>query len=598
MLQNLKKISLLLNKKLKFSLWILFISNIIAVAIEFISLSMLGVFILILNDPNSFSNELNIKFIQEIVDNFAYNRLILTTALLLFLLILIKNSYSLFNTYLENKIKINIVKFNFEKLYLNFLNSDYLYINKKNPSELLNKFNQVIPKAVETIFFCFFLFREILISFYILILLIYTSSEGAILSLAFFILAIFLFTFLYKKKISEYGKKQIIFEQRVFQSILETFNNFKIIKLINKNIFFTQRVIFNIQNILKFQMFHVILGKIPRAIFESLVFLLILILFFYLYIYDINFESLLPFIVILFVGFLRLLPSFSNITALYNSVRFFRFQVYELLNEFENIEKIKFEKNLCTNKKIFKETIEELSLQNISFRYTKNKKFELKNINLHFEKGKIYSIIGRSGSGKSTIIDIISGLIKPDEGNIKINKNDKTENLNWYNLISYVPQNIYLSDQSIVNNITIGEADDDIDLNRFWNSVKAAELEEFINQQEKKEKQLVGDAGRQISGGQKQRIGLARAFYKENQILILDEATNAIDIINEKKILENLKLLKKDKIIIIVAHDQKLITYSDKIIVVNNGQILKILDNKDFDINEFENYFEKDEKSQ
>ena len=152
--------------------------------------------------------------------------------------------------------------------------------------------------------------------------------------------------------------------------------------------------------------------------------------------------------------------------------------------------------------------------------------------------------------------------------------------------------------QRIVNNITIGEADDDIDLNRFWNSVKAAELEEFINQQEKKEKQLVGDAGRQISGGQKQRIGLARAFYKENQILILDEATNAIDIINEKKILENLKLLKKDKIIIIVAHDQKLITYSDKIIVVNNGQILKILDNKDFDINEFENYFDKDEKSE
>ena len=277
--------------------------------------------------------------------------------------------------------------------------------------------------------------REILISLYILVLLIYTSSEGVIFPLAFFILAIILFTFLFKKKISEYGKNLIKFEQRVFQNILETFNNFKIIKLINKNKFFTQGAIFNIQNILKFKMFHVILNKIPRAVFESLVFLLILILFFYLYIYDIKFESLLPFIVVLFVGFLRLLPSFSNITALYNSVRFFRFQVLELLNEFESIEKNKFEKNLDKNKKSFKGLIDNFYLQNVSFRYPESKIFELKNINLQLEKGKIYSIIGRSGSGKSTIIDIISGLIKPDTGKIKINNEDKTETINWSNLI-------------------------------------------------------------------------------------------------------------------------------------------------------------------
>ena len=156
MLENLKKIGLLLNKKLKLSLWILLLVNIVGVVVEFISLSILGFFILILNDPKSFSGELNIKFIQQIIDNFIYNELILITALILFLLILTKNFYNLFITYAENKVKIDIIKFNFEKLYLNFLNSDYLYINKKNPSELLNKFNQVIPKAVETIFFCFF----------------------------------------------------------------------------------------------------------------------------------------------------------------------------------------------------------------------------------------------------------------------------------------------------------------------------------------------------------------------------------------------------------------------------------------------------------
>ena len=594
MLENLKKIRLLLNKNLKFNLWKLFFINVLGVAIEFFSLGLLGIFILIINNPNSFSNQLQISFLQNLINKFQYNQIILYIASSLFILILIKNIYSLYIVYVENKIKIEIIKFNFAKLYVNFLNSDYLYINKKNPSELINKFNQVIPKAVETIFFCFFLLRETLITIYILILLIYTSSEGVILPLIFFIFGIVLFTLLFKKKISNYGKNLITFEQKIFQNILETFNNFKIIKLINKNKFFTEGAILNIQNIFKIKMFKTLLDKMPRAVFESLVFLFILILFFYFYVNKINFENLLPFIVVLFVGFLRLLPSFSNVTSLYNSVRFFRFQVFELLTEFENLERNQKNRNFEDGIKNFKEDIEKFELKNINFKYSSNKDFKLKNINIELQKGNIYSIIGKSGSGKSTIIDIISGLIKPDDGQIFINNKENKNHLNWSNSVSYVPQSIYLSDQSIINNITIGETESEVDKNKFWNSIKLANLNDFIEEQKKKENELVGDAGRQISGGQKQRIGLARAFYRDSEILILDEATNAIDVIIEKKIFENLKIFKKNKIILIVAHDPKLIYYSDKVIAVNDGEILKILDTKNFKINDFENYFEKD----
>ena len=594
MLENLKKIRLLLNKNLKFNLWKLFFINVLGVAIEFFSLGLLGIFILIINNPNSFSNQLQISFLQNLINKFQYNQIILYIVSSLFILILIKNIYSLYIVYVENKIKIEIIKFNFAKLYVNFLNSDYLYINKKNPSELINKFNQVIPKAVETIFFCFFLLRETLITIYILILLIYTSSEGVILPLIFFIFGIVLFTLLFKKKISNYGKNLITFEQKIFQNILETFNNFKIIKLINKNKFFAEGAILNIQNIFKIKMFKTLLDKMPRAVFESLVFLFILILFFYFYVNKINFENLLPFIVVLFVGFLRLLPSFSNVTSLYNSVRFFRFQVFELLTEFENLERNQKNRNFEDGIKNFKEDIEKFELKNINFKYSSNKDFKLKNINIELQKGNIYSIIGKSGSGKSTIIDIISGLIKPDDGQIFINNKENKNHLNWSNSVSYVPQSIYLSDQSIINNITIGETESEVDKNKFWNSIKLANLNDFIEEQKKKENELVGDAGRQISGGQKQRIGLARAFYRDSEILILDEATNAIDVIIEKKIFENLKIFKKNKIILIVAHDPKLIYYSDKVIAVNDGEILKILDTKNFKINDFENYFEKD----
>ena len=594
MLENLKKIRLLLNKNLKFNLWKLFFINVLGVAIEFFSLGLLGIFILIINNPNSFSNQLQISFLQNLINKFQYNQIILYIVSSLFILILIKNIYSLYIVYVENKIKIEIIKFNFAKLYVNFLNSDYLYINKKNPSELINKFNQVIPKAVETIFFCFFLLRETLITIYILILLIYTSSEGVILPLIFFIFGIVLFTLLFKKKISNYGKNLITFEQKIFQNILETFNNFKIIKLINKNKFFAEGAILNIQNIFKIKMFKTLLDKMPRAVFESLVFLFILILFFYFYVNNINFENLLPFIVVLFVGFLRLLPSFSNVTSLYNSVRFFRFQVFELLTEFENLERNQKNRNFEDGIKNFKEDIEKFELKNINFKYSSNKDFKLKNINIELQKGNIYSIIGKSGSGKSTIIDIISGLIKPDDGQIFINNKENKNHLNWSNSVSYVPQSIYLSDQSIINNITIGETESEVDKNKFWNSIKLANLNDFIEEQKKKENELVGDAGRQISGGQKQRIGLARAFYRDSEILILDEATNAIDVIIEKKIFENLKIFKKNKIILIVAHDPKLIYYSDKVIAVNDGEILKILDTKNFKINDFENYFEKD----
>ena len=189
----------------------------------------------------------------------------------------------------------------------------------------------------------------------------------------------------------------------------------------------------------------------------------------------------------------------------------------------------------------------------------------MNDISYEFNSGKIYGIKGVSGSGKTTLLNLILGLLSTNKGEILINKKKFYGNMCLpNNLFSYVPQEIYLLDNSIAENIAIGIDKKDIDYNLIKEIIKNLELEEFIGKLPEGLNTSVGDKGVKISGGQKQRIGLARALYCKPKIIILDEATNAMDSNLEKKILENLHNIKKDKIIILVAHNDEILKKFDK----------------------------------
>ena len=239
----------------------------------------------------------------------------------------------------------------------------------------------------------------------------------------------------------------------------------------------------------------------------------------------------------------------------------------------------KIQKDINGSKKItkFEKFIE---LKNVSFKYENNKSYILKDINIKIEKNSKIAIIGKSGSGKTTIVDILIGLLEPTEGSLLIDNEKVSELVSWKKRIGYIPQNFYLFDESIKKNVAFGINEENIDENKVIKALEFAQLKGFVDTLEKGIETKVGNQGVKLSGGQKQRIIIARAVYNNPDVLILDEATSAIDEDVEKDFINNLLKIGKNKTIIIISHINSTIENCDKVLKVVDGKITNIYENK------------------
>jgi ABC-type bacteriocin/lantibiotic exporter with double-glycine peptidase domain len=257
--------------------------------------------------------------------------------------------------------------------------------------------------------------------------------------------------------------------------------------------------------------------------------------------------------------------SISNIT-------FFKSSLDNIITELSNLKKYKLNKNnveMNLKDKIF--------LKNICFKYPNLNKNILNYIDVTFPAKSITGLVGPTGSGKTTIIDIVLGLLEPQKGSIIIDTEiiNKNNLHTWQKLIGYVPQNINLIDDSVISNIAFGEgSNEDIDIERVIKVSKIVQLHNFIlNNLPNQYQTKVGERGVKLSGGQRQRIGIARALYHSPKVLVLDEATSALDDETEKEIMDTIKSLSKNLTIIMVAHRRNTIKYCDLIYKINKGQV-------------------------
>ena len=218
----------------------------------------------------------------------------------------------------------------------------------------------------------------------------------------------------------------------------------------------------------------------------------------------------------------------------------------------------------------------EINLTDLSFSYPIRKEFSLSKISMTVKKGDFVGIIGETGSGKSTLVNLLIGLLKPFEGRVEVDELDINSNLpEWYKKIGYIPQSVYLIDDTIRKNIALGLKEDDIDDNLIKKAVEKASLSDFLNQLSNGLETIVGEKGIRLSGGQQQRIGIARALYRDPEILILDEATSSLDQTTENKIMESIQFLKRTKTLIVVTHRLSTVKNCDKIFFIDKGKIIK-----------------------
>jgi len=357
------------------------------------------------------------------------------------------------------------------------------------------------------------------------------------------------------------------------QHMTQSFNTIKEIKVFGKEKFINNLFSKHINIFEKSIIINSILSTIPRIIIETFVTLGIIgIVFFYISTGK-SFTDLIPLLSLLAVSSVRLIPSFSTVSKCLSGMKNLLPSLQLITREIitHNIN-YQIKKEPTINKNFGK-----IEFKNVSFAYDGADQNSLSDLNFEINSGDKIGIIGKSGSGKSTLINLLIGLIENAKGQILIDKlNIKKIPKSWLSQISYVPQDIYLLDDSIKNNIAFGEDENLIKVDKLKNVINISQLDEVVSKLNEKEDTYVGDKGVRFSGGQKQRIGIARSLYFNRNLLILDEATNSIDPDNEKKIISNIIDLYPKKTIICISHNHETIKNFDKVIYLQEGKVSEI----------------------
>jgi len=565
MIKFIKILSLLTKKeKLKsFKLFIFMVMN------NFAELLSLGVLITIVysilggikNSVKIFGKELSIQGFDD--ENFLFALLILSAVFI------VKNLISYqFLRYQFNFLK-KIKKRISHDLYKKYLSNNYLFFINKNSSELLRNI-RIATDYNSTLYSLFTYFAEVLMIFVLVVTLFFIDPLMTVISLVFFgMLSVFIH-YILKKKIHQLGLIKEQLEISINKSSLQTLQSIKEIKLYESSDFFIKLFDKTIGDHSKIEKMINVFQQTPKLVFEvSLILILSLLLFFMNY-FDYSKEGYLLIITSLSVISLRLIPSLTRIVASLQRLKYFQPSIDILSSQFNNDFTQKVEKTSFNLGKF-----ESLEIKNLNFKYgEKNNNVYTKDLNLKINRGEIVGLFGKSGSGKSTLLHLITGLIKPTKGEIFVNAkkiNDLT--YEWLNKISYVPQSVYLFDDSVIKNIFFDDIN--FDKSKFEKSLEISNLDKLIETFPNKEKTQVGENSIKISGGQKQMIGIARAIYRDPEILILDEATSSIDLLNSEEILKNIKKLKeeKDVTVIIISHDMKVMDFCDKVFFVKDNEV-------------------------
>lgn len=471
--------------------------------------------------------------------------------------------------YKENTIKIISISFS-DYFFIKYFNKDWNYISQKSTSFFIkNIINEVdIYSKYLTSKLTF------IAEFFILLLivgsLIFLQPKITVAAVLFFSVLFIIGTFIIKRKIKNLGRIREKSQKKILQTIIETINNYPLIKIFNQKKFFFD-TFSNDQRYFKDTLFKTnFLQILPRQVFEYFILTsLILYLAFYNYFFDGFKSEVVDTIIVFSIAAYRLIPSISRISQSLQTMVFTKISkkiLYDLIEEEEkDYQNIKIENNL---KKESITNIKNITINNLNFSY-KTESNELKilnNLNFEIIKGNLFGIIGPSGIGKSTLLKILMGFLNYKEGTILIN-NTNFKNINikeWFNKISYVPQDVFIHNDTIKNNIVFG--DQKFDEKQFDRVIKICLLDELINKMNAGYNTILQDGGKNLSGGQIQRIGIARALYKKPEIIFLDEPTSNLDNNTELKIIDTLKSLTPEITVVMISHREKTILKCDQVL--------------------------------
>ena len=491
----------------------------------------------------------------------------------LILIYIIKATFLIYLGWRQSKFSSELSAYLSNKLFAGYLKLPYSFHLEKNSAELLRNIQNEVGLFTFVSQSVIALSVEISIVAGVVLFLIILEPSGALGITSFLGIAVFIFHSITKKRLLFWGVLRQAHTGKANLHLLQGLGGVKDVKLLCREDYFLNEFRVHNNSISKIQTKVSTLSLVPRIYLELLAVIGLVGLIIIMVIQKKPTELFLPTVGVFIAAAFRMIPSANRIMTSIQGIRYAKPVVELLYTEIELIKSINETKK--SNEPIV--FIDKLQIRNLSFQYPNSNIMALDNVTLSIKNGQTVGIIGSSGSGKTTLVDVILGLLMPTSGDIL--SDDKQININirnWQSQIGYVPQTIYLTDDTLRNNIAFGIPANEINEIGILNAIKAVRLEEFVFNLPNGLNTFVGERGVRLSGGQRQRIGIARALYNNPSFLLLDEATSALDNLTESAVMDEVMSMKGQRTILIIAHRLSTVSKCDIIYRFSSGKIVEV----------------------
>ena len=571
---SFRKLIGLFNKREKINSVIMLCLIAVGAVAETVGIGVILPFTTILLDQSSVEKYPILKIITEISWVGGYRRFIVLMCIALVFIFVIKSIYMFFLIYIQNRFSLNRQIEMSRKLFQSYICKPYEYFFSKNTAELQRNVNVLIGSIIkEMLMYGLFLLTELMIVLFIMVFLLIIDPISSISIMIILGGIAALFYFVLKNRLDTSARKQNIFGNGMVKSVNEGLGSIKDTKVLGREESFLAGYERSGRGYAKATAFQNLVSNSPRLLIETIAVsgLVIIVVINALRNPDMN--ASLPTIALFGMAAIRIMPSMNRIIGYMATIRT---SITHLNVVYEDLKEAIVSESATADSADKVVLSDQIEVKGLTYKYPGANAIVLENMELVIRKGQAIGIVGSSGAGKTTLIDILLGLLQPEQGEILIDGKDISYNIKGFRRnIGYVPQDIFIIDDTVAANVAFGVTTDEIDAERVWKALETANLKDFVESLEDKLDTNVGESGMRLSGGQRQRLGIARALYNDPEILILDEATSSLDTESERVISEAITKIGRAKTMIIVAHRLNTLEKCDVIYEIKDNYIQK-----------------------
>ncbi len=570
---TIRKLLSILDNKFKKKAIVLQVLLLIGVFFESIGLGMLIPLVNVITDTRAAEKNFFIGFLKDNFQIVSDTKLIITSLFCFVLMYFIKTIFISFLLWKQNEFTLGLTRNISTRLFKGYLFQPYAYFLDKNSAILLRNVQSEVSSVNGYVQAIMYLQTEISVLVGIVFTLFYLEPYGAIVVFCFVGSVSYLLFFFTREKLSKWGKERQSSEGERTKSLLEGLSGVSELKLFNKELYYLNKYDESTKYFYKIQSKVQFMQQAQRYYLEFILILSIGVLSVTVLFQGKTIGTILPSLSLFLFAALRMLPSANRIITSLQSMRFTKPGVdlmHHELEVFSRENETMYHESNC-----IKSIDKNILFENVGFVYPSSKYSSLKNINLEISIGSVVGIIGQSGAGKTTLVNILTGLLNPTTGSVTADNIDISQHLvELRKFVGYVPQSVFLIDDTLKRNIAFGIDNDMIDDRQIENVIESAQLTEVVSQMGDGVNTIIGERGVKLSGGQRQRIGIARALYNNPSILILDEGTSALDNETESYIMNSVAKLKGKLTIIVVAHRYSTLHFCDIVYKMHGGAIV------------------------